>query len=68
MKYFNLAILSATYGFTCRQLEIPLTNSIGVMLFIAVVVVVFMLTPSRKSRYKPRYRLPKKRATTMLRW
>lgn len=68
MKYLLLALLTASYGFACRQLEVPLTNAIGAMIFVGIVCVVFLLTPSRKPTYKPRYRLPKSRSTSTLTW
>ena len=68
MKYLLLCLLSASYGFACRQLEVPLTNAMGFGVFVCFVAIVFMLTPSRKPTYKPRYRLPKKRVTSTLTW
>ena len=68
MKYPLLAILSASYGFACRQLEVPLTNAVGAMVFVGIVCVVFLLTPSRKPTLKPRYHLPKSKSTSKLTW
>lgn len=66
MKYLLLAILSASYGFACRMLEVPLTNAMGFGLFVCFVALIFALTPSRKQ--KPRHRLPKSRSTSTLSW
>ena len=68
MKYLLLALLSASYGFACRQLEVPLTNAMGFGVFVCFVALIFALTPNRKPTYKPHYRLPKSRATTTLTW